>query len=313
MSTISFDGADAVTTAWNEQSRWSEAANQLKASLTLWRDLAAIAGVLGAILATLAATIPHDAQQWRWLRIGSAISGAIVLALVPYLLKFKASKEQVSNWVRARSAAEALKENVFRFLTGAPPYGPAPSPRELIRRCELVQNNVEDLSIYAARATSGAKPVPQIATVDEYVTKRVNQQIEEYYLPQGAKNSRAAARFQNIEFLLGAVAVILGAISSVAVLKDMPQAAAFGPWVAVFTTATAAVTAHLAASRFVRQAITYYGTAGRLRSLRDEWLATPDRTTPECVSKFVDDCEHAISTENEAWLTEWQRELPKKS
>ncbi|HEV7998554.1 MAG TPA: DUF4231 domain-containing protein [Planctomycetaceae bacterium] len=304
---------DAVKTAWDDQSRWSLTANQLKASLTFWRNLAELAGVAGAILATLSATLPHDGPRFRWLRIGSAIAAAVVLALVPFILKFAASKDQVSNWVRARSAAEALKENVFRYLTGAPPYGPAKAPAELIRRCQLVQKNVEDLWIYAARTDPAAKPVPPITSADDYLVERVNKQIEEYYLPKGATNARFAERYQKIEIGLGAVAVVLGAILSASVAQDLPQLAVAGPWVAVITTAGAAVTAHLAASRFVRQAITYYGTASRLRSLRDEWLATPNRTAPECVSKFVDDCEHAISTENEAWLTEWQRELPKKS
>ena len=76
---------------------------------------------------------------------------------------------------------------------------------------------------------------------------------------------------------------------------------------AVATTATAAVTTHLAASRFDHQAITYFGTANRLVGLRDAWLADPDRLDPARVAKFVDDCENAISSENEAWLVEWTR------
>ena len=80
------------------------------------------------------------------------------------------------------------------------------------------------------------------------------------------------------------------------------------PWVTVVTTVSTAIMAHLTASRYDHQAMTFYGTADHIIGLRDEWLANSKRLDPACVAKFVDDCEHAISTEHEAWLADWTRE-----
>ena len=39
--------------------------------------------------------------------------------IVPYVARTKASKERVREWVRARSASEALKEAILRYLVGS--------------------------------------------------------------------------------------------------------------------------------------------------------------------------------------------------
>src|SRR5687767_12529318 len=84
-----------VQSAWRDQALWSEAANRLKADLVTWRHRAALAGVVGAFLQTLAGGLAALDERWRWLGAVSALAGAIVLAIVPYVLKTKASKDQV--------------------------------------------------------------------------------------------------------------------------------------------------------------------------------------------------------------------------
>lgn len=166
---------------------------------------------------------------------------------------------------------------------------------------------MQDLSAIAALVEPPRKERPFTLTVDEYVKNRVNDQIEKYYRPKGRENAVAAKKLHNLEFYLGLLAVVMGALASAATATGLKELSLLGPWVAVVTTAGAAVTAHLAASRYDHQAMTYFGTADRLIGLRDEWFANPNRQDPNCVAKFVDDCEHAISTENEAWLAEWTR------
>jgi hypothetical protein len=73
----------------------------------------------------------------------------------------------------------------------------------------------------------------------------------------------------------------------------------------VVTTAGAAVSAHLAACRYDHEAIIYFGTADRLTGLRNGWAADANRNDPIRIAQFVDECEQAISTENESWLAEW--------
>ena len=85
------------------------------------------------------------------------------------------------------------------------------------------------------------------------------------------------------------------------------QLSVLGPWVAVITTATAAVTAHLAASHYDHEAIIYFATADRLSNLRNRWLSDQNRMDHACIARFVDECETAISTQNEAWIAKWIR------
>jgi hypothetical protein len=290
-----------VESAWRDEAIWSETANQLKAGLSSWRYRAAIAGVLGAILETLSGTL-SALNGWQWAAPPLALVGAVILAVVPYVVRTKTSREQIAAWVRARSASEALKEAIYRYLFGAPPFAPEPAPAALLARCQAVKERVQDLGALAATVDPPRKERPLTLTPESYAGTRINGQIDGYYRPQARKNARAAKRLHDLEFILGLVAVALGAASGLQWLSGL------APWVAVVTTAGGAVTAHLAASRYDHQAMTYFATAERLTGLRDEWLAAADRLTSARVAKFVDDCEHAISTENEAWLADWTRD-----
>lgn len=301
------DTSQIVRSAWRDQAVWSETANRLKAGLTRWRFWAAVAGVTGALLETLAGTLTGLGDRWWWLRAAIALGGAVILAVVPYVLRTKVSKDRVQEWVRARSASEALKEEIYRFLVGAPPYGPEPAAAELIERSQAVKDKVRDLSGHAAQIDPPAKERPVQLTPDGYVEHRINDQIEKFYRPKGREHARRARRLHNLEFGLGLLAVILGAMAGAAATTGMDWLSYLSPWVAVVTTAGGAVTAHLAASRYDHTAMTYFATADRLTALRDAWWADPNRFDPARVGKLVDDCEAAISTENEAWLAAWSK------
>ena len=95
------DTQQIVASAWRDQAVWSETANRLKAELTRWRYIAAVAGVTGAFLATLAGMLGSVGEPWRWLGASIALAGAVILAVVPVVLRTKASKERVQEWVRA--------------------------------------------------------------------------------------------------------------------------------------------------------------------------------------------------------------------
>lgn len=163
-----------VMSSWQDQAIWSETANRLKSQLTKWRKVAAIAGVLGAFLETLVATVNGlDGNLWV-IRTILAIFGAVILAIVPFLLKTKISSEKVNEWVRARSVSEGLKETIYRYLVRAPPFGPSSTPADLIKRCQSLKDKVEDLSDEAACVSPPKKERPSSLTINEYIEKRVN-------------------------------------------------------------------------------------------------------------------------------------------
>ena len=305
------DTASFVESAWRDQAVWSDAAGRLKSGLTRWRVIAAMAGGLGALFTTLAgshlallaffnlgADDSHTRTAW-------AVAGALLLALVPYVLKARVSTEQVRAWTRARAASEALKETLYRYLLGATPFGPSPQPAELVRRCQAIKQGLSDLGALAATVEPRPKARPGTLTATEYAEQRVSGQVNGYYYPSARKNALKARRLRGLEFALSLLAAALGAVTGLATSFNIAGLAELGAWAAVATTIAGAITAHIAASRFDHLATVYFSTAERLRGLRDEWLATPDRLSAESVAAFVDNCERAISAENEAWLAEW--------
>jgi hypothetical protein len=298
---------DVVASTWRDQAIWSETANLLKRDLTRWRARAAVAGVVGAFLATLAAALGGASANSEWSASALALAGAVVLAVVPYVTRTKASQERVREWVRARSTSEALKEEIFRYLVCAPPYTEAATPADLITRREAIKDTVQDLSIHAAEVDPPKQQRPLSLSRAEYIDLRVNDQIERFYVPKGRDHARTAKRLHNWEFALGLAAVVLAAMAGATATTGWGWLDSLGSWVAVITTASAAVTAHVVGGRYDHHAMTYFATANRLASLRDAWRADPNRQEPARFAKFVDDCENAISTENEAWLAEWTR------
>ena len=297
---------EIVESAWWDQAVWSATAGKLKADLTRWRTRAAIAGVTGAILQTAAATLPAT-EELRGARASIALIGVAILAIVPYILGTKVTKVRITEWVRARSASEALKEQIFRFLVAVPPYDNDRSVLTLINETQAAKATVRDLNMYAADIRPAKRRRPTTLTIDGYAELRVNDQIDRFYQPKSRENSRVARRLHGVEFGLGVLAVGLGAIASGATAIGVPALGSLGSWVAVITAAGATVTTHLAASGYDRQSITYFATAERLKHLRDQWSADPEREAPERVARFVNECETAISSENEAWMSAWTR------
>lgn len=212
-----------VESAWRDQAIWSETANRLKAELSTWRNRAAVAGVLGAFLETLAGALSGLENKWWWLRVLIALAGAIILAVVPYVVRTKASKDRVREWVRARSVSEALKETIYRYLVGVPPFGPRSSPADLIQRGRAIKEKVRDLSAHAASVEPPRKERPLTLTVQEYVETRVNDQIDRYYRPKGRENAIAAKKLHNLEFCLGLLAVGMGALASAATATGLKE------------------------------------------------------------------------------------------
>jgi hypothetical protein len=299
------DPAGFVESAWRDQAIWSAAAGQLKSSLSRWRITAALAGALGALLTTAAATLGDGDAEWKAARAGCAGLGTLLLALVPYVLKARVSTEQVRAWTRARAASEALKEAIYRYLLGAQPFSPGAPPAELVRRCQAIKQGLSDLGALAATVAPVAKARPTSLDADGYVAERIDGQVDGYYYKKARANALAARRWRALEFALSLVATALSAIAGLAEPVNVRWLGQLGPWAAVVTTIAGAVAAHIAASRYDHQATIYFSTAERLRGLRDEWLATPGRLQPEAVAALVDNCERAISAENEAWLAEW--------
>ncbi|MEK8050322.1 DUF4231 domain-containing protein [Ideonella sp. DXS22W] len=316
------DHAMVVQSAWLDQALWSATANQLKAGLDRWRRIAAVGGVLGAATSVAAGTLADGP-----VRQGTAIAAALLLAVVPYVQKTRVSPAQVKAWTRARSASEALKEAIYRFLMGVPPADPpgategngtpAPDPTSaaaLVRRCQAIKQRVADLQGQAAQAAPGGSSArPSSLDTEGYLADRVNDQIG-WYGRRANQLAGQARRLRQAEFALGLLAVVMGVLSGQSggagaeLAQQWPLLGTLSPWVGVVTTAGGAVTAHLAATRVEEISAVYFATGQRVQGLRDEWLTDAARDTPERVAAFVDAVERAFAAENQSWLADWTKE-----
>jgi hypothetical protein len=299
-----------VRGSWDEQAWWSELASQLKRDIDTWRMRSAVAGVVGAFLVTLATSFAPLGPDWALVRTFVALAGAVVLAVVPFVASQKAQHADVQRWVSARSASELLKELIYRYLVGATPFGPQPDARELVKRRGEITRRVSALRQFSADVHPVAKERPLKLSIDDYVEQRLNDQINNYYETRGRENAKRAADLRRWVFGLGALSVALGAASGIGASGAAGWLSGLGPWVAVVTTAGAAVGAHLAAGRYDHNAVSFLMTASHLRDVRDAFLVDPRRHERDSINAFVNFVERAISSENEAWLAEWRTPPP---
>ena len=83
---------------------------------------------------------------------------------------------------------------------------------------------------------------------------------------------------------------------------------ALAAWVAVVTTLAAALSSHVAASRWEYQLVEYLRTAAELGRLRDEW-SVAGALDEAAEDRFVERCEHVVSIQNDGWMAKWAADL----
>ena len=272
-----------VQDAWSEHVAWSETATRLKNRRTWARVIVLALTIAGAALETLAGTLPEGQ-----LRTYTGGAGAVALVLVPLLVGYFLKPEETKKWLRARSIAEGIKSEIYRFraLNATIPV------EELKTKVREIRGWGRDLERIRSRIDPGDATPPGELDSDAYLRLRVLNQINSYYLPKAKWHASRAELFRWLEIALGIAAAVLGVIATY-----VADPASAGPWVAVLTTIGGSIAAYAASSRYDFQATTFFATAQQLKDLTHDWsdgtLAWPE---------LVRSCEEVISTENRAWM-----------
>jgi hypothetical protein len=283
--------------AWRDQRRWSHAASRLKKRIVRWRTTALALAIAGAVLATLATQIGLDSDVGR----GLSVAAAVVLALVPVIRAARLGRDRIEAWTRARSVSEGLKEEVYLYLTGTPPYDGTGRDAELGKRTYSMTDDAEDLAGHTLGCPAEDALLPAVDGVESYLRERVQPQIDRYYTPGAARHQRRLTQLRTVEFGLALLGALLGAVAAATGLD------AVGAWVAVVTTVGAAITAHIAAARHEHVVLTYLSTVRQLRARVAQWRDGTDHS-PGAAARLVRDCEDVISRENESWMAAWSRD-----
>jgi hypothetical protein len=283
--------SEVLEQAWTRQRIWSLTANRLRRRIDSARRAALGLAIATAVLAVAAGQIqpslPHGARALSFL--------AAVTAGWSGLIARRTELDRVEIWTQARSASEAIKSQVYQWLAGASTDAGEDGDAELASRIERIEAEVSAVEQETLGMASDGKPLPDVHDVESYITERVSQQIEGYYLPRAALYQQRVRRLTRASGALAALAVLLSALGS-----------AFGwagaaAWVPVVTTITTALAAHITGSRYEEQIVDYLSTARKLESLR---LAR--RRGGQSDAAFVEACESLMASENKAWQAGWR-------
>lgn len=284
---LSEDGQ--VEELWRQQSIWSQTANRMKASIGHARSAALVLTVGGAVLATLAARLPAGQA-----RAGSvlAIAAAVGVGLVP-LLRPRCSGRVLRDWTRARSVSEALKSEIYLYLARAGDYRGEDRDRRLRMCTDRVRQQAADLLRHSVDIKPAQRGPPDVNDYASYLRVRVDGQVDGYYRPKARQMQMRLSQFRRVEVVLAVAGVLLGALAA------SLAGVGLGAWVAVVTTISASIAAHVGATRYEYQLIEYLRTADELSRLRRDAAVT---TSPAELDQLVVQCERIISIQNEGWM-----------
>lgn len=280
------------------QGNWSTTANELKSAVDRARTYTFLLSIVGALLAALAS------QNEDGIRTYFAIASAVAFAVMSFLTARLLGQDRSMKWLRARSAAEALKHAAYRFCAQAAPFDEA-ATREQLLRDEIVkiETDVDDLLPERLSGKIGSTPTALLGAA-EYRQLRVSGQI--HWFEQTAEKYRIRARrLRRIEFFLSLAACIMTAIAGVtdkAPIRDVTFD--FVALTAVLTTIGGAILAHIEASRFDFLIATYLATARRLGSEQPPTTVAVPSTE---WSAYVARCESILQEENASWLAKFSK------
>jgi SMODS and SLOG-associating 2TM effector domain 1/Protein of unknown function (DUF4231) len=285
----------AAEWAWQRQSVWSQTADSLRKGPGRIRGLRLALIVAAAVLAL-------SGSQVKAVSLGASIGLAVAAALAlagAGLLRGWVNPEQARRWTRARSVSEALKTEVFLFLSKAGGYEAADPDRRLEAEVGRLEREAGDLQRYTAGVRASERSLPAVHDADSYLDVRVRQSLlEGFYEPKALLIRQRLRLLKAAEVTLALVAAGLAATAAV-----WPSVAA---WAAVVTTASGAVAAYIAAERYEFLWIEYTRTASELRRLLSRRTAADGR--PLSDRELAAECEQVVSVQNQAWMAKWGEE-----
>jgi hypothetical protein len=294
-----------LDTIADRQAQWSETANQLKATIDNARWLVFVLSILGALAATIAGQMspPDPGALASSPRTWVAIIGVVCLAAATFFTSRLLGTAHVTDWVRARALAEALKREAYKFAAKAAPYDGADRPQaaQLLEQERIkIEKDGEDLLPKQVPAKGPGSTPRQDLSQDDYLARRVNDQIK-WYRDKAQDYGKIARRLRQTEFALALAATLITALATVSGKSPLIAGMTFdiAALTAVLTTIAGSILAHVEASRFDFLVMSYLAAGRRLEDRRGGAQAP--------WSDFVNDCENILAAENASWIGKWTK------
>ncbi len=276
---------------WERHRAWADTAAHLKHTNAGWRRSVLVLTIGGTALATIGPFAGAGIERVL------PMLGAGALALATYFGRELLDSRHEEKWTRARAAAEAFKSEAHRYLVQAPPYDGADRMSRLKARMAELSSLTKDQAPDDITPDHARKGMPTTWwTVDDYVTRRLQEQID-WYATKAHDYTKALKKGRALSLSLGAVAVLLSAVTGAAAQGATIYAAVLG----VVTTAGGSIGAYYQAGHYEAIALKYRETADALRSLKAEFKSAP---TAHGQGDLVTSAEALMQAEHAAWLTE---------
>lgn len=191
---------------------WLQTADRLKAAPSRSWKLR-----LGLTVAAAALALAGSQVKAISLPASVALAAAAAVALAAVgLLRVRQNVEQVRRWTRARSVSEALKTEVFLFLTQAGAYHGPDRDRRLDAEVQRLEREAGDLQRYTEGVQARARSLPAVRDVASYLAVRVRQsQLDGYYEPKAQLLRQRLRTLKAAEVTLALIAAGLAALAVV--------------------------------------------------------------------------------------------------
>ena len=283
-------GGDRVLDlVWRCHRQWSQAAAAAQSQLKQWRQRNLALLVLGALAGALAAQ--HGLSS-GFVTAAAAVS-AVALAVAAWLQRTAFTSDETAHWTGARAASEALKAEVYRYLSKVKPYDGAERTERLNAQLEVIQTRGRAWLVDQQLIPPDNRPLPPVSTFAGYLTERAQEQAN-WHRNKIAEHVRKARTLRICQLAATGAGVVLAAVAGV--LPGSHLAA----WTAAATTIAAAFATHLAAEQHQRIAASYASTADQLDRLIAD--VDPASADPDRQAQFVLDVEQALAAQNSGWM-----------
>ncbi|GAB3738778.1 hypothetical protein GCM10027598_67410 [Amycolatopsis oliviviridis] len=286
---------DVVGIVWRRQKLWSRTADRGKAQVERKRRVALLSLLAGAVAGTAAAQLSAVSRP-------AATTLAVIAALAVgagAFVRGRTSTASPGDWATARSVSEALKAQVFLYLSGVAPYRGIAHRRLLDDAnalCAKAGNHLTNGTVLDA-----VDPLPEVDDVDSYVCSRLTGEDGQipYFRGKADQYVKKLGGYRVLETILGVAAAGLLAFTSVLHVDALTA------WIGVLTTVAAALAAHSAQAEYEFLVAEYRATADLLEELVTDRESLTDHA-------FVTACERVLSRQNESWLRRLGTETPEK-
>jgi len=284
---------------WSQYRIWTATAKRLKRELTIARIAVLVFTLLGSFTAILSQNIAPGSGE-----VVSKILGwlsATSIAIVGYVGSKILTEEKEKKWLRARAAAETCKSNSFLYLFRVAPYNTTEDDVILFQKIETLIRTLSAIPQATLPTQEELKGIPPLTfTFANYLEERIRKQAKEYYFPKASQYIKYVKRGSQLGITLGLIGFLLGSYGASSSTNNISV------WVAFVSTVSASLTTFLTTNRYQYLSMSFQAMGNQLMIL---WLkgSRIEKNDIQSQYDFIRNCEEILATENEAWLTEFNK------